>query len=312
VHYTEEDSTLLSYVAQHILTALARKKVQAELERRVQDRTHELAAAVAELREQILVRERAEQQLVHENLHDSLTGLPNRNFLYGALDRALARLARDPAHRFAVLFLDLDRFKEVNDTLGHVYGDDLLRQVALTLSSVIRPGDTVSRYAGDEFVLLLPNCDHDEAQRIAGRAQHSIAGLVADLKDLRVGASVGTGTIGVDGWSGRELLHAADQRMYENKFSRRPLTLTSLRTGLPKLVVEPGKTAPLAPVTPTFEDGRRWPVPPAERPRTAWRLMVSYWRIASAERPIEAPRVLEHAQRFVGRACETMRFPHAR
>ena len=78
VHYSMEDSALLAYVAQHIMTALERKKVQSELERRVEDRTQALATAVVELREQITVREQAEQRLQHEALHDALTGLPNR------------------------------------------------------------------------------------------------------------------------------------------------------------------------------------------------------------------------------------------
>ncbi|QSX78206.1 bifunctional diguanylate cyclase/phosphodiesterase [Agrilutibacter solisilvae] len=219
VHYTEEDSALLSYVAQHILTALARKKVQAELERRVQDRTHELAAAVSELREQILVRERAEQQLVHENLHDSLTGLPNRNFLYGALERALARLHRDSSHRFAVLFLDLDRFKVINDSVGHLSGDQMLKQAGERLLSCVRSSDVVARLGGDEFAILME--DIQVPEDACHTAQRAIASLSEPMyiagKELFTSASVGIALGHARYSKAEELLRDADVAMYRAK-----------------------------------------------------------------------------------------------
>jgi GGDEF domain-containing protein len=105
--------------------------------------------------DQIAERERAEQRLVHETLHDSLTGLPNRTFLYDALERALARLHRDPDKHFAVLFLDLDRFKVINDSVGHLVGDEMLKEAGERLAACVRPPDVVARLGGDEFALLL-------------------------------------------------------------------------------------------------------------------------------------------------------------
>jgi len=219
LRYTEEDSALLSYVAQHILTALARKKVQGELERRVEDRTRELAAAVSELREQIAVRERAEQQLVHEALHDSLTGLPNRAFLYGALERALSRLQRDPDHRFAVLFLDLDRFKVINDSVGHLYGDQMLQQAGERLAACVRESDVVARLGGDEFALLLEDVQLPEDA--CHTAQRVIQALSEPMyiggKELFTSASVGI-TLGNSRYrKAEELLRDADVAMYRAK-----------------------------------------------------------------------------------------------
>ena len=193
VQYTEEDRALLAYVAQHILTALARKKVQGELERRVEDRTRELAAAVSELREQIVERERAEQQLVHETLHDSLTGLPNRTFLYGAIERALSRLQRDPEHRFAVLFLDLDRFKVINDSVGHLSGDQMLKQAGERLAACVRESDVVARLGGDEFALLIEEVNlPEDACHTAQRVIQSLSEpMYIGGKELFTSASVG-------------------------------------------------------------------------------------------------------------------------
>ncbi|WP_460760592.1 bifunctional diguanylate cyclase/phosphodiesterase [Lysobacter fragariae] len=219
VHYSEEDRALLAYVAQHILTALARKQAQTELESRVKDRTHELAAAVNELREQIVVRERAEQQLVHETLHDSLTGLPNRTYLYGALERALSRLQRDPEHRFAVLFLDLDRFKVINDSVGHLYGDEVLKQAAERLAECVRSSDVVARLGGDEFALLME--DIRVPEDACHTAQRAIEALSRPMhvagKELFTSASVGIALGNARYRKPEELLRDADVAMYRAK-----------------------------------------------------------------------------------------------
>jgi diguanylate cyclase (GGDEF)-like protein len=212
VHYTDDDRALLAYVAQHILTALLRKQAQAELEQRVDDRTREL-------RDQIAERERIERQLVHETLHDSLTGLPNRGFLLDALARSLARLHRDPQHRFAVLFLDLDRFKVVNDSMGHLVGDEMLKEAARRLAACIRSPDIVARLGGDEFALLLEDIRAPEdafhvAQRVlsALREPMRIAG-----KDLFPSASLGIALSHERYRSAEELLRDADVAMYRAK-----------------------------------------------------------------------------------------------
>jgi len=219
VHYAEEDRALLSYVAQHILTALARKQAQAELEHRVEDRTRELADAVIELRNQIAERQRAEQQLVYETLHDSLTGLPNRGFLYDALDRALARFQRDSQHRFAVLFLDLDRFKVVNDSVGHLIGDEMLKESGKRLAACVRSPDVVARLGGDEFALLLEDTHGPEdACHVAQRVIEALSEPMRIAgKELFSSASVGIALSHERYRTAEELLRDADVAMYRAK-----------------------------------------------------------------------------------------------
>jgi len=219
VHYTDEDSALLSYVAQHIQTAMARKQAQAELDRRVQDRTRELATAVSELRDQIGERERIEQQLMHEALHDSLTGLPNRSFLLDALSRAVSRTQRDPEHLFAVLFLDLDRFKVVNDSVGHLVGDEMLKLSGQRIGACVRKPDVVARLGGDEFALLLedihgPEDAYHAAQRVLDALSEPmrLAG-----KELYPSASIGIAFSDQRYLNAEELLRDADVAMYRAK-----------------------------------------------------------------------------------------------
>ena len=125
-----------------------------ELESRVVERTAELATANVQLQEEIFERMQAEQRVWHLAHHDVLTGLPNRALLLDRLGRALAAAERY-RHRVAILFVDLDRFKSINDSLGHAVGDALLVQVAQRLTATVRAIDTVSRLGGDEFVLVV-------------------------------------------------------------------------------------------------------------------------------------------------------------
>src|SRR5690606_4270330 len=108
-----------------------------------------------ELREQILRREQMQQQLQHQVMHDALTGLPNRRFLRERLDGVLARIEHEPWHRCALLYLDVDRFKVINDSLGHLAGDELLRELAVRLQRCVKAPDMVARLSGDEFAVLL-------------------------------------------------------------------------------------------------------------------------------------------------------------
>jgi diguanylate cyclase (GGDEF)-like protein/PAS domain S-box-containing protein len=124
----------------------------------------------------ITARKQAERRLLHDAFHDSLTGLPNRALFLDRLGVALAHLRRRADHAFAVLFLDLDRFKNVNDSLGHNVGDELLIAVARRLEALLRPGDTVARLGGDEFAILLDDiADSTHATRVAQRINREMA-----------------------------------------------------------------------------------------------------------------------------------------
>jgi diguanylate cyclase (GGDEF)-like protein/PAS domain S-box-containing protein len=120
----------------------------------------------------ITEQKQAEEQLLRDALYDALTNLPNRALLMDRLSHGLKRMRRTPGYVFALLFLDLDRFKVINDSLGHVIGDQLLIQIARRLESCLRPGDTVARLGGDEFVVLLDNIrDVHNAKLVADRIQ---------------------------------------------------------------------------------------------------------------------------------------------
>lgn len=115
-------------------------------------------------------RREAEEQLRQNMLHDSLTGLPNRVLFADRLERSLIRTSRDKQHRFAVMFLDIDRFKAINDSLGHVVGDQLLNSFAARIANALRPTDTFARLGGDEFAILLEDPrESDDTTSIANR-----------------------------------------------------------------------------------------------------------------------------------------------
>jgi diguanylate cyclase (GGDEF)-like protein len=160
----------------------------------------------------------ASARLRRQATHDALTGLPNRVLLEDRIERALAAAARGP-HELAVLFIDLDRFKEINDTLGHSYGDELLRQVALRLSDVIRHEDTLARLGGDEFAVLLPNVqDRGTVQIVASRLRDALhRSFTAGGTTLDVEASIGIALSPDHGTTTDDLLAAADIAMYSAK-----------------------------------------------------------------------------------------------
>lgn len=164
------------------------------------------------------VRE-AEEVLRYEATHDLLTGLPNRSFLVERLSRTIERSSKDPSYAFAVLFLDLDRFKHVNDSLGHTTGDDLLKEVACRISSCVHPMDTVVRLGGDEFVVLLEGLfKSEDAEEVAEHIQRTLRAPVRlHGHELYATASIGVVT-GPNGHaSPEELLRDADTAMYRAK-----------------------------------------------------------------------------------------------
>ena len=167
----------------------------------------------------ITERKSAEEKLLHDALHDALTGLPNRSLFMDRLGQAMAFQQRRSDYRFAVLFVDLDRFKTVNDSLGHMQGDLLLVQVSKRIAACVKPGDTVARLGGDEFAVLLEDFfDPEEPLRAAERIQEALA-APHDLEGTEVFASASLGVaLGVPGYTrAEELLRDADTAMYRAK-----------------------------------------------------------------------------------------------
>lgn len=163
-------------------------------------------------------RKRAEAQLVHDAFHDALTGLPNRALFIDHLKLALARAQRDSDYLFSVLFLDLNRFKVVNDSLGHIIGDQLLIEIARRLQGCLRPNDTVARLGGDEFTILLEALKgQNEAIEVAERIQEALK-LPFDLNGHVVSSTASIGIVPSAGYEKPEfILRDADTAMYHAK-----------------------------------------------------------------------------------------------
>jgi diguanylate cyclase (GGDEF)-like protein/PAS domain S-box-containing protein len=168
--------------------------------------------------EDITRRKEFEERLQHRALHDYLTELPNRALFSDRLEHAADRAERS-GDRLAVLFLDIDRFKMVNDSAGHAAGDRLLQVVADRMREVARDGDTLARFGGDEFALLLEDVDGpEEALGVARRIERALERPVSvDGRTVRVSASVGIASSDAGEVDPRELLQRADQAMYRAK-----------------------------------------------------------------------------------------------
>ncbi|BAK76368.1 diguanylate cyclase with PAS and GAF sensors [Pseudogulbenkiania sp. NH8B] len=186
VRYTEKDKELLQFVSAQIATAIERKQLHARLQQMAQ--------------------------------YDELTSLPNRRLLYGRLKAALARARREQG-RLSLLYLDLDKFKQVNDSFGHATGDLLLQEVARRLRQCVRESDTVARIGGDEFVVLLESIALPEhawlvAEKIRSALDHP---LNLDGRHLRILPSIGVALFPEHGDEEQQLLKHADDAMYRAK-----------------------------------------------------------------------------------------------
>ncbi|MCM2265084.1 MAG: EAL domain-containing protein [Desulfuromonadales bacterium] len=166
----------------------------------------------------VTARRRAQEQLYHMAHHDLLTGLPNRLFFADRLRQAQA-LAKRQKQQCAVLYLDLDRFKIINDTLGHAVGDQLLQEVARRLSSCVREVDTVARLGGDEFAIVLVNLHAaNDAEQVAGKILANLAKPVQiETHELFITTSIGIGIFPVHGEDADLLIKRADVAMYQAK-----------------------------------------------------------------------------------------------
>jgi len=182
---------------------------------RVVDR-HGVTVRMAGSQTDISERKRFEQQLVHDALHDPLTGLPNRGLFLDRLERAIAFAQRHPEQQFAVFFLDLDRFKVVNDRVGHVAADQVLVAVARRLEACLRHGDSVARLGGDEFALLAHDVANPSA--LAHRIQHELVRpFDAAGQQVLVTASVGIALSSIGFSRPEDVLRDADAAMYRAK-----------------------------------------------------------------------------------------------
>ncbi len=216
--YSNKHKAILQTVGQQVATAILRKKdadalllAHANLEHRVKMRT-------VELEDTIKKRKKIEDKLEHDSLHDNLTGLPNRLFMYRELERLIFS---GPSNKstIAVLFLDLDRFKIINDSLGHRIGDLVLIEVSKRLKKCLRTGDFVARLGGDEFCLLMPNIDNKQSaihlcERILIELNHPIE---IEVHSLITSASIGIRFAVAGQSTTEEIMSDADAAMYQAK-----------------------------------------------------------------------------------------------
>ena len=197
-----------------------------QLEQKIRDRTAELKAsnqklvlANRQLQQEIKIRQKAEQQLVKDALYDGLTGLPNRSLLMDRIDRSLEQTKRNPNYLFAILFIDLDRFKSINDSQGHLVGDKLLIAVAKILAREIRDVDTLARLGGDEFVILLDNIHQlADATKVSNRINRLFQSpFKLGQQTIFTSASVGIALSSTGYKDSSQILRDADIAMYRAK-----------------------------------------------------------------------------------------------
>jgi diguanylate cyclase (GGDEF)-like protein len=172
-----------------------------------------------EAQDEIRVRKELEEKLRYDALHDVLTGLPNRLLFYDRLEQAILRKKRDTTSNFAVLYVDLDRFKYINDSFGHMLGDKVLIQAANAIRNCVRKADTVSRFGGDEFLILL-NGDIDtvRVREINDRIQTNLKTLTIETESqIYLSASIGLVTSSLELETADEYLKSADIAMYAAK-----------------------------------------------------------------------------------------------
>jgi diguanylate cyclase (GGDEF)-like protein len=194
-------------------------ELNTQLEQKVQQRTAQLEEVIDQLNLEIAQHQQTQEQLSHQALHDALTGLPNRTLFMEYLTKAIQRHQRNQDYLFAVLFIDLDRFKIINDSWGHAVGDQLLMAISRLLRECCRDLDTVARLSGDEFTILLEDLHNfQDATAIAERLLAKFM-LPIHLQERKVfsAASIGIVFGSTTYHNGIELLRDADIAMYRAK-----------------------------------------------------------------------------------------------
>ncbi|MGE5624096.1 MAG: EAL domain-containing protein [Bacillota bacterium] len=181
-------------------------------------RYREKAAVTGTVRD-VTAQKKSEQELVRSAYHDALTDLPNRSFFMEKLQQVLDHVGKRSSDRFAVLFLDLDRFKLINDSLGHSFGDRVLQSIARRLRTCLRPADLIARYGGDEFTILVENVTGlDDATAVADRVHEELArAITIDGHDVFTNASIGIVINAPHYKHPDEILRDADTAMYRAK-----------------------------------------------------------------------------------------------
>ncbi|RAJ99081.1 EAL domain-containing protein [Aliidiomarina maris] len=216
--YNRDDLELLNFVSQHVAVAIERRRSAEKLaraniflEKRIAERTEELV-------EEIERRKKIEERLYYDAHHDNLTGLPNRAMFTERVSAAISRQAKQKS-RFAVLFIDLDRFKNINDTLGHSAGDQFLLEVSQRLRAAVQQSDLIARIGGDEFVILIDKLrDIEQAKHVAETIIEAMREpFCLDDQEHFSGASIGIAVSRPNKESVDRLLRDADAAMYEAK-----------------------------------------------------------------------------------------------
>ncbi|KTG28870.1 hypothetical protein AWR38_12230 [Idiomarina sp. WRN-38] len=217
--YQSDDLELLNFVSQHVAVAIDRKRSAEEIQRVNQFLEKKVAERTEELVSEIERRKKTESNLFHAAHHDNLTGLPNRILFNERLKQAVTHKRRHPEHHFAVLFVDLDRFKNINDTLGHSAGDEFLLEVSKRIGSCVRDNDMVARLGGDEFVILLDTITTiEDAKDVAKRIiQQMNEPFQLNGQEHYSGASIGIAECLEKTDSAERLLRDADAAMYQAK-----------------------------------------------------------------------------------------------
>ncbi|WP_455218219.1 diguanylate cyclase domain-containing protein [Kaarinaea lacus] len=206
----------LSLIKKFNLGAQARYYVK-NLEHEVQQRTLQLQDLLKEMESKNAQLASSNDELKHAALHDSLTGLPNRILFHDRLEQTL-KLAKRNTSQFAVALLDLNGFKDINDSQGHLVGDLVLKTVAERISNTLRSSDTVARLGGDEFALVLPTVDRESPEIVARKILDVItAPIQNDKTTIRVGGSIGVALYPDHGMDNDTMIGKADSAMYVAK-----------------------------------------------------------------------------------------------